>query len=79
MTDGRVVALVNAYGKRTLAEWLVQEQRERERFEAALREIARWDSYRTLGYEGPKAVASAALDDTSVAAPRMLVSPDGEE
>lgn len=60
--DPRVRSLAEAYGKRALAAWVLSLGRERRILRNALEEIARWDDYKTLGYEGPKRVAVEALE-----------------
>lgn len=59
--DGRVAHLIATSNKRELAAAFLLADEKRERYEAALREIARWDRFKTLGYEGPKRVAVKAL------------------
>lgn len=53
--------LAASLNKRDLVDQLLALRHQRDIYQQALREIARWDGHRTLGYEGPKRVAQAAL------------------
>lgn len=59
--DGRARHLAATSSKRELAAAFIAADAKRARYEEALREIARWDQFKTLGYEGPKRVAQEAI------------------